>query len=67
MFYMTKLYWVEDSAQSVWNVSIKFDTWKNIENCTVLEEKVSRENHLNRERAYISQFNYTDIMNMKLL
>ena len=49
MFYMTKIYWVEELTQTVWNVSIKFDTWKNIENCTVLEEKLSGENHVNRE------------------
>ena len=34
---MTILDWDEDLTQSVWNVCIKFDTWKNIENCTVLE------------------------------
>ena len=27
-FYMTRPYWVEESTQSVWNVCIKFDTWK---------------------------------------
>ena len=37
-FYMNRLDWVEDLTQSVWNVCIKFDTWKNIENYTVLEE-----------------------------
>ena len=37
-FYMTILNWVEDSTQSVWNVCIKFDTWNNVENFTVLEE-----------------------------
>ena len=36
-FCMTSLDWVEYSTQSVWNVCTKFDTWKNIENCTVLE------------------------------
>ena len=25
---MTRLYWVEESTQSVWNMCIKFDTWK---------------------------------------
>ena len=35
---MTRLYWVEYSTQAVLNVGIKFDKWKNIENCTVLEE-----------------------------
>ena len=35
---MTRLDWFEDSTESFWNVCIKFDTWKNIENCTVLEE-----------------------------
>ena len=37
-FYITILYWVEDSTQSVWNVCIEFDKWKNIENYTVIEE-----------------------------
>ena len=66
---MTWLYLVEDSTQSVWNVSIKFDTRKNTENCTVLEEKVSRENHMNREsKISSSQFSYTDVIKyMKLL
>ena len=36
---MTRLDWIEYSTQSVWNVSIKFDTWKKIENFTILEEK----------------------------
>ena len=36
---MTRLDWVEDSTQSVWNISIKLDTLKNIENCTVIEEE----------------------------
>ena len=27
-FCMTRLYWVEDSTQSVWDFCIKFDTWK---------------------------------------
>ena len=35
---MTRLDLVEDSNQSVWNFCIKFDTSKNIENYTVLEE-----------------------------
>ena len=35
---MTQMDLFEDSTQSVWNVSIKYDTWKNIENCTVIEE-----------------------------
>ena len=43
-FFRTRLDWFEDSTQSVWNVCINFDTWKNIEKCTVLEEIVSREN-----------------------
>ena len=38
VLYMTQLDWFEDSTKSVWNVNIKFYTWKNIENCTVLEE-----------------------------
>ena len=37
---ITGLDLVEDSTQSVLNVSIKFDTWKNIENCTVIEEQI---------------------------
>ena len=37
-FYMTIPYLVEDSTQLVWNVSIEFDTWNNIENCSILEE-----------------------------
>ena len=48
-FCMTRLDWVEDLNQSVWNFCIKFDTWKKIENCIVLVETVSRENHVNRE------------------
>ena len=37
---------------------------KNIENYTVLEEIVLRENHINREsKGIISQFSYTDFMN----
>ena len=36
---MTRLDWVEDSTQSVWNVSIKFYTRNNIEKCTVIQEK----------------------------
>ena len=35
---MTILDWVEDYTKSVWSVCIEFDTCKNIENCTVLEE-----------------------------
>ena len=35
-FYMTRLEWVEELTESVWNVCIKFDTWKKIENFTVL-------------------------------
>ena len=37
-FYITRLYLDEKSTQSARNVFIKFDTWKNIENCTSLEE-----------------------------
>ena len=44
---MTQLDWVKDSIQSVLNVSIKFDTWNNIENCTVIEEKNVKKNHVN--------------------
>ena len=36
---MSQPYLVEDLTQSVLNVSIKFDTWNNIEKYTVLEEK----------------------------
>ena len=32
--YMTRLYWVEESTQLVWNVC------KNIERCTALERKI---------------------------
>ena len=39
-FYMTRLDWVEDSTQSVWNICNKFETWNSIENCTVLEENM---------------------------
>ena len=35
---MTRLDRVEDSTQSVLNVCIEFDTWKNIEKCTDIEE-----------------------------
>ena len=66
---MTQLDWVEESTQSVWNVSIKFDTWKNIENFTVLKKKALRENHRKREsKSRNSQFSHIDVMNyMKLL
>ena len=38
-FYMTsRLDWFDYSTQSVWNVCVKFDTWKNIEKKSVLEE-----------------------------
>ena len=37
VFYMTWLDWVEDLNKSVWKLSIKFDKWKNIENCNILE------------------------------
>ena len=47
---MTILDWVEESTQSVWNICIKFDTWNNIENCTVIEENSLRQYHVNRER-----------------
>ena len=54
---MTRLDWVEESNQSVWNVSIKFDTRKEQQKLSVLEGKqcqydcktVPRENHVNRE------------------
>ena len=35
---MNRLDWVEESTQSVWNVCTKFDTWKNFEKSTVIEE-----------------------------
>ena len=47
-FYMTRLDWVEDSTQSVWNVCIKFDTLNNIKKCTVLEENRVKRKKLNR-------------------
>ena len=46
---MTRLYWVEDLTQSVWNVCIEFDTLKNIENCNVLEENDVKRKRVNRE------------------
>ena len=33
---MTRLDWVDDLTQSVWNVCIEFDIWNNIENFTFL-------------------------------
>ena len=39
---MTWLDLVEESTQSVWNVCINFDTWNNIENCTVLEKNSAK-------------------------
>ena len=36
-FYMTRVYWFQDSTQSVWNFFIKFDRCYNIKNCTVIE------------------------------
>ena len=47
-FYITRLYLDEKSTQSARNVFIKFDTWKNIENCTFLEEIVLRKKHVNK-------------------
>ena len=49
--------WVEDSTQSVWNVCIKFYTWKEHWKLSVLEVKkccsklktVLIENHVNRK------------------
>ena len=60
-FCMTILCWVEDSTQSVWNVCIKFDTWKEHWKMSVLEEKqccsewktVLIENNVNRESKSI--------------
>ena len=67
-FYITRLDWVEKQNQSVWKFCIKFDTWNNIENCTVVEGKVLRENHVNIESEIrSSKLSYKDIMNMKLL
>ena len=37
-FYMTRLDLIEDSTQSVWNVCIKFDAWKEHWKLSVLEE-----------------------------
>ena len=56
-FYMTILYLVDYSTQSIWNVCIKFDTWKEHWKLSVLEGKQcctkrktgSRENNVNRE------------------
>ena len=56
-FCMTRLYWVEESTQSVWNVCIKFDTWKLHWKLSVIEGKqycyeyktVLRENNADRE------------------
>ena len=55
-FCINRLDWVEDSTQSVWNVCIKFDIWKEYWKQSILEEKkycskwktVLRENHENR-------------------
>ena len=68
LFYITQMDWFEDSTQSVWNISKKFDTQKNIEDCTVLKEKVFRENHINREsKIRSSQLSHTGVINyMKL-
>ena len=54
---MTRIYWVEDSTQSVWNVCIKFDTRKEHWKLSVIEgkqccskwETVFRENHVKIE------------------
>ena len=46
---MNKINWVEDSNKSVWNVCIKFDTWKNIEKFTVIEENSVKKKHVNIE------------------
>ena len=40
---MTRLDLVEYLTQSIWNVCVKFETWKNIETCTVVEEIMLRE------------------------
>ena len=41
-FYRNRLDWVEDLTQSVWNFCIKLYTWKNIENCTVIEKNYEK-------------------------
>ena len=54
---MTRLDWVEELTQSVWNVCIKFHTWKEHWKMSVLKGKkycsewktVLRENYVNRE------------------
>ena len=54
---MTRLDWVQESTQSVWNVCIKFYTWKEHWKLSILEVKqfysewkiVLRENHVSRE------------------
>ena len=56
-FCMNRLDWVEQSTQSVWNVYIKFDTWKEYWKLSVLEveqccsewKTVLIENNINRE------------------
>ena len=60
-FCTTRLYWAEYSTQSVWNFSIKFDTWKKHwklyfikwKKCYSKWEKVLWENHVNRESEII--------------
>ena len=47
VLYMTILYLFEDPIQSVWNVSIKFDTWNNIETVLFYKKTVLRVNHIN--------------------
>ena len=37
--YITRIDWFEDSTQSVWNVCIKFDTWKEHWKLYVIEGK----------------------------
>ena len=46
---MTRLDLAENLNQSVWNICVKFDTLNNIENYSVLEKTVLRENHVNEE------------------
>ena len=56
-FSMTRLDWVGNLTQSVWNVCIKFDTWNEHWKLSVIEGKkccsewktVLIENHVNRE------------------
>ena len=56
-FCMTRLYGFEHLTQSVWNVCIKFDTWKEhwklsfleVKHCCYKRKRMLRENHVNGE------------------